>query len=305
MGNLGHAILINETYTGTLIWGVNAKDGAAPVRVENAFPAIISTAQFNRVNKLLRSRAPRIVNPRRVASPFLLSGLVRCKTCRRALTGQCSKYAQFTYYVCQTLMKQGKGSCDAPRLNARRFEELVVGRIRFNIFTEGSIPDLMKAVDEAIDSMVAEHRKRVQTIESEIQDVKKQLDRIWRYIATRDDVDVAKTSARMAEYQDRQERLEDAAANAREVLAQHRSALGNAGEIAEYAREMDDFLDRSALTERRAFIESFVREIVVMPGQALLRYTFPMPNDSPIPGKLTERVALDGSALSSLNTGAS
>ena len=28
-----HAILINETYTGTLTWGVNAKDGADPVRV--------------------------------------------------------------------------------------------------------------------------------------------------------------------------------------------------------------------------------------------------------------------------------
>ena len=171
-----HAILINETYTGALIWGVNAKDGADPVRVENAFPAIISKAQFNRVTKLLRSRAPKIVNPRRVASPFLLSGLVRCKTCGRALTGQGSKYAQFTYYVCQTLMKQGKGSCDAPRLNARRFEDLVVGRIRSNIFTEGNVPDLVKAVDEEIDGMVAEHRKRVQTIEAEIQDVNKQLD---------------------------------------------------------------------------------------------------------------------------------
>ena len=177
-----------------------------------------------------------------VASPFLLSGVVKCKTCRRALTGQCSKYAQFTYYVCQTLMKRGKGSCDAPRLNARRFEELVVEKIRSNIFTEGSIPDLVSAVDEEIDSMVAEHRKRVRTIESEIEDVKKQVDRIWRYIATRDGVDEAKTAARMAEYEDRQDRLEDAAANAREVLAQHRAAMGDAGEIAEYAREMGRLL---------------------------------------------------------------
>ena len=81
------------------------------------------------------------------------------------------------------------------------------------------------------------------------------------------------------------------------MLAQHRSALGDAGEIAEYASEMDDFLDRSELTERRAFIESFVREIVVMPGIALFRYTVPMPDDSPVPGKVTERVALDGSEL--------
>ena len=130
-----------------------------------------------------------------------------------------------------------------------------------------------------------------------------QLDRIWRYIATRDDVDVAKTSARMAEYQDRQERLEEAAANAREVLARHRSTLGNAGEIAEYAREMDDFLDRSEVTERRAFIEALVREIVVMPRIALLRYTVPMPDDSPVPGKVTERVALDGSELPAICSG--
>ena len=292
-----HAILINETYTGTLTWGVNAKNGADPVRVENAFPAIVDRKQFDRVSKLLRARAPRVVNPRRVASPFLLSGLVKCKTCKRTLTGQGSKYAQFTYYVCQTLMKQGKGSCDSPRLNARRFEEMVVERIRANIFTEASNPELAKAVDAEIDGMVAEHRKRVLTIESEIGDVKRQLDRIWRYIATRDDVDVAKTSARMTEYQQRQERLEEAAVNARGILARHRSALGDVGEIAEYAREINDFLDMSELTERRAFIESFVREIVVMPGAALLRYSMPMPDDSPMSGRRDERLVLDGSAL--------
>ena len=65
-----HAILINETYTGTLTWGVNAKNGADPVRVENAFPAIISMAQFNRVSKLLRSRAPQDRQPPQVGKPL-------------------------------------------------------------------------------------------------------------------------------------------------------------------------------------------------------------------------------------------
>ena len=114
---------------------------------------------------------------------------------------------------------------------------------------------------------------------------------------------MAKTSARMAEYQDRQDRLEEAAANARKVLARHMLALGNAGEIAESTREMDDFLDRSELTERRAFIESFVKEIVVMPGQALLRYTMPMPDDSPMPGRSAEKLRLDGSALPTMGVG--
>ena len=37
----------------------NAKDNADPVRVEKAFPAIVTKAQFSRVNKIMRSRAPK------------------------------------------------------------------------------------------------------------------------------------------------------------------------------------------------------------------------------------------------------
>ena len=36
-----HNILTNEAYTGTLLWGANAKDKGEPVRVEKAFPAIV------------------------------------------------------------------------------------------------------------------------------------------------------------------------------------------------------------------------------------------------------------------------
>ena len=59
----------------------------------------------------------------------------------------------------------------------------------------------------------------------------------------------------------------------------------------------------SELTERKAFIETFVKEIVVMPGDALMRYTIPMPDDSPIPGRNTEEMALNGSVLSTVKNG--
>ena len=51
---------------------------------------------------------------------------------------------KFAYYVCQSLLKQGKDACDAPRLNARRFEEFVVEQIRENILTEGNIRELVR-----------------------------------------------------------------------------------------------------------------------------------------------------------------
>ena len=40
-----------------------------------------------------------------------------------------------------------------------------------------------------------------------------------------------------------------------------------------------------------------------MPGDALLRYTIPMPDDSPIPGRNTEEMVLNGSVLSTVKNG--
>ena len=156
-----HLLLRNEAYTGALIWGVNAKDNAEPVRVEKAFPAIITRAQFGRVGKLMRARAPKTSHPRRVGSTYLLSGLVKCKACNRALSGQDAKSGQFAYYVCQSIMKRGKNACVTPRLNARRFEQMIVDKIRSNILTEGSITELVRAVDEEMDGIASEQRKRL------------------------------------------------------------------------------------------------------------------------------------------------
>ena len=96
---------------------IRAKDKAEPVRVDKAFPAIVSKTQFRRVNRLMHSRAPKKAHPRRVGSSYLLSGLVKCRKCNRALSGQDSKSGRFSYYVCQSLQKRGSGACDAPRLN--------------------------------------------------------------------------------------------------------------------------------------------------------------------------------------------
>ena len=297
-----HFILRNEVYTGTLIWGANAKDKADPIRIEKAFPAIISKAKSQRVNSLMRSRAPKIAHPRRVGSTYLLSGLVKCHKCNRALSGQDAKSGQFSYYVCQSIMKRGKDACDSPRLNARRFEEMVVGKIRSNVLTDGNIRALVKVVDEQMDGVAREQRKRLETIEDELEDVKRKLGRIWHFVETTD-INMADASDRIKEHRERQERLEDAAADARAILSQRRSVLDDVNTIAAYAQDMSEFLNESELTERRAFIETFVKEIVVMPGDALLRYTIPMPDDSPIPGRNAEEMVLNGSVLSTVKNG--
>ena len=123
--------------------------------------------------------------------------------------------------------------------------------------------------------MASEQRKRLRIIDDELEDVKSRLGRIWNAIET-SDIEMANASDRIKEHRERKERLEDAAADARAMLSERRAYLDDVETIAAYARDMEDFLQESELTERRAFIESFVREIVVMPGDALMRYTIPI-----------------------------
>ena len=297
-----HRILTNETYTGTLVWGSRAKGNVPPVRVEDAFPAIISQEDFHRVARILESKAPNKVHPRRAASPYLLSGIVRCETCGKALTAHEAKSGQFTYYVCHSLLKRGSGACDTPRLNSKRFERMIIDSIRENILTESNIRELVKLVNEELDSVIREQWEKVEAIDEELNEIRRRLDRLWQAVETTD-LEINDILPRIREHKERQEKLEIAADEARAILAVRMAGLGDEETIAAYVKEMSDFLMESELTETRAFIQSFVKEIVVMPDNAVVRYTIPMPDASPIPGRDAEEMALHSPVLSTVYVG--
>ena len=71
----------------------------------------------------------------------------------------------------------------------------------------------------------------------------------------------------------------------------------------EEGRTMSEYLRTSELTESRAFIRSFVKEIEVRPGMATILYTIPTPEDSPIGGADAAEVALNGGVMSTVHAG--
>ena len=187
--------------------------------------------------------------------------------CNRALSGQDAKSGKFAYYVCQSVMKWGSGACNAPRLNARRFEELVVGKIRENVLTESNIRALVKLVDEEMDGIAKEQRQKLETIEAELVDVKRRLGRLYD-LAETTDLDIDDFKPRIRDHRERQERLEATAEEARTMLAQRREVLDDVGTITAYALDLSMFLNESELTERRAFIRrtQWTRKTQVLVG---------------------------------------
>ena len=126
-----HYVLRNEAYTGAAVWGKTSKGEKTqdPVRVEGAWPALISRELFDEVQQAMRDRAPKVRRPARVGSRFLLSGLLKCGVCGRPYRAQGAKSGQFAYYICGTLFREGAGTCSARYLNAPRLETFVVENI--------------------------------------------------------------------------------------------------------------------------------------------------------------------------------
>ena len=87
------------------------------------------------------------------------------------------------------------------------------------------------------------------------------------------------------------------------MLSGRREVLADVETITAYAEDMSEFLKTSELTESRAFIESFVKETVVSPGNAVVVYAIPTPKDSPLGGADAAEVALNGRAVSTEHVG--
>lgn len=104
---------------------------------------VVDPAVWERAQRILDARAgrkhthrPELVegriepvnslHPRRVVSPWLLSGLARCARCSAPLNGHVIK--KWTYYTCSAAKR--RRDCDALKIPAPHLENIVTGQIR-------------------------------------------------------------------------------------------------------------------------------------------------------------------------------
>ena len=176
-----HAVLTNEVYTGTAVWGrqgdYHRESGLEPVRVEGAFPALIDRATFDRVQAFLRSRGPKVVAPRRVSSPYLLSGLLHCGRCGAAMFGHAAKSGRYHYYVCATAHRNGTNLCDTNPVPRATMEERVLERLQTLVLREEHLEELVRLTNDELEASLGNVRARMGTFDGQIADVDRRLER--------------------------------------------------------------------------------------------------------------------------------
>jgi len=284
-----HKILTNEAYCGTLVWGGRpghpaARSAEPPVRVENAWPAIISRETFQLVQGKMALRRPQVTHPRTVPSFYLLSGLLFC-SCGRAMIGRSAKSHQYYYYMCSRSFKQGKDVCDAKILPKEKLERLVIEQLQSKVLTEENLEELVKLVNEELQSASSWLRERQDAVDAELKDIKARLSRLYEVLET-GKLNLDDLAPRIRELKSRQDELSkiriqlEAEAVARGV-EQVDTAL-----VKEYAQDLRSLLEEADLTERKAFLRSFIKRIEVNKGQATVHYNLPLPPDEKIKQEL-------------------
>ena len=286
-----HKVLTNEAYCGTLVWGGRRghraiRSGEAPVRVENDWPAIVDRETFRLIQQKMAAKSPKVVHPRRVPSVFLLSGLLFC-SCGRALTGCSAKSGRHFYYICSRSSKQGKEACSARMIPKEKLERLVVRQLQARVLTRENVELLVKMVNEELQTAASGLRDRLEIVDTELRDVRARLTKLYEALET-GKLDLDDLAPRIKELKLRQDEL----GKARVLLEAEMAAQGvqqvDEALVRAYAEDLQALLEEGGLTERKAFLRSFVKRIEIDKGQVTVNYTLPLPPD----GRITESVGV-------------
>ena len=269
-----HKMLENEVYTGTMVWGRHSKRGLAPVRKENACPAIVSREVFEQAHVFLGQRAFKQIHPRRVSSQFLLSGLVKCGYYGKTLTGMDAKSGEFSYYICGTLTKKGAGSCPCRYQNSKTLENQVVEQIREYIITPENLTLLAEEVTKEMSGSSEAYKTELNSVNAEMADVDRRLGRLYEVIET-GKVVPSDIGPRIRELNEKRQKLQQRKGELLNLLEEQSIEVPSSEEVNECLIDLRNILEQGSLSEKKAFIQSFVQEITVLGDEAKITYTPP------------------------------
>ena len=277
-----HKVLNNEAYCGTLVFGGRPghpaiHSGEPPVRVENAWPAIIDKEIFQQVQRIMSKNAPRAVHPRIVPSFYLLSGLLFC-SCGSAMVGRSAKSHRYYYYTCNRSCKQGREACNSRILAKDKIERLVIEQIKSKILDGKYIEELARLVNEELGAGHVLIKDKIANIESEMQEVESRLARLYDVVES-GKLDLNDLAPRIKELRAKQDELSKARVVAEAEMNLQGCQQLDAKAVSAYATDLRNILEESEVAQRKAFLRSFVKKIVVDKEKARLYYKLPVPPD--------------------------
>ncbi len=281
-----HYLLTNEAYTGTLVFNRQKYRGARirnrvvgdPVRVENAHPAIVDKQTFAQVQKLFHERSPTITHPRMLTSHYLLSGMLFCGFSEARMVGCSAKSGRFFYYGCQNSVKKSKRGCRAKLIPKGKLEAAVLQQLKRRVLTEENLVSLVRLVNEELAQVSQGSKRSLHEIRTRIEDLRTRLHKLYGALET-GRLSVEDLAPRIKELRSQ---IQDLEAQKNEMNSQiDRPMKFDRSAIKHFANDLQSLLLSASILEKRGFLRSFIRRIVVPQkpqddlSEGTIEYTLP------------------------------
>ena len=272
-------VLRNEVYTGTRVWGKEAKarysgEPPEPVRVAGAHAPLVSVEDFQRAQAMVAARSRRRVHPRRLGRRYLLSGLLVCSACGKAYIGHAAKSGKVHYYGCGTKIRSGAAACSGKLLNVKRAEATVADELRRLVLTPEHVAELVEMVNEELANRGEAADEELGPLDAQYADARRRLERLYDAVET-GKVDMDDLGPRIRHWRARTDEITARRAALREQSSAPRALGIDAETIAAYVEGMRDLLARGSLDQRRAFLRAWIKRIDVDGPKLTIHYTFP------------------------------
>jgi len=285
-------MLRNEIYIGNIVYNkevkravtrnggsFNMKPEEEWIRHDGAFEPIVPVEIFDMVQARLAKQGRQ--HGQHHASPYLLSGFIKCGVCGCAYSGRTPKIKangktySYSQYICS---KQNRYAEKRDNVNIKRewFEDMVIERLFRKILSE-------KNIHERMDNETAEHYQTIEDKQKEIREMereKKKLEEILGkyYKAFEEgDLDPAMLKKQVDKHQTRLEQIElDVRALRNWLTAFRANAEYKMDSLLEVDMEkLRAMFDSLPIESKKEFLKTFIQKIVVFPDRYRIHYTLP------------------------------
>ena len=234
----------------------------------------------------MSKNAPRAVHPRIIPSFYLLSGILVC-TCGSAMVGRSAKSHRYYYYNCNRNCKQGRKACNSRILPKEKMERLVIDQIKSKILDVKYLEKLVKLVNVELDTGHVLIREKIANIDIETREIENRLARLYDALES-GKLDLNDLAPRIRELRAKQDELSKTRVLAEvEITLQGYQQL-DVDAVRSYVTDLRNLLDESEVAQRKVFLRSFVKKIVVGKEKVKLYYTLPVPPD----GRRTDTIGV-------------
>ena len=170
----------NKIYLGILEYSdLVIENYCAPMVELATWQAVQAISQKYAGHKHMQSETD---HPRRVASSFLLSGLIRCARCGSGLWAHTTKKKNdIECYRCT--QRARRRDCDLPTLPAYALEQGIIRELREYLLTPGSYAETYRAVQRRQQLRQAEHDQERKDLQKDLTTLHRKIDNITEAIS--------------------------------------------------------------------------------------------------------------------------